>query len=483
MSKTVWMIRSRIAASSKNRPNAAASSSTSGMNERIAKKLICAAERWPRSSTNSRHARLRRVDGARGDLAELGAAHASTMPARGPSLTRRPATTARPSRRPPAAAHRAQRDGDAPHGLVVVLGLERARTTAACSCARTARPGPRRRAETRRPRAAPRRRARARRPGRSSVTQVLWPPAGTVHVASWPRWRSSARSSESRRRGRPGSPARAAAGGGRREVARGEVLGQRRGVDVGVELELHEAAEDRAARRDPADAQPAADRLRERVDVDDVRRRLLAQARQRGAVVADRRVDAVLEDEEAARARELDEALAAPRREVGAGRVRARRLQRDELDLVAREDPLERVDVRALVVDRQRQHARAGRLQRAEDAGERRRLDDGDVAGVRSRAGDEVDRLARAGGDEDLVGGCRVARVAAELGEALAQRGEALDLEVARDGARRTRGRCRRRSARAPADGHSSGSGKPEPSESVSPASGACSESRIISSA
>ena len=103
---------------------------------------------------------------------------------------------------------------------------------------------------------------------------------------------------------------------------------------------------------------------------------------------------------------------------------------------MAGEDPLERVDVGAVAVDRQRQDARAGRLQRRERARERRRLDDRDVAGAEHRARDEVERLARARRHEDLVGAARVARVAAELGEALAQLGQALDLEVVRDGAR-----------------------------------------------
>ena len=84
----------------------------------------------------------------------------------------------------------------------------------------------------------------------------------------------------------------------------------------------------------------------------------------------------------------------------------------------------------------ERQDAGAGRLNRRQRAGERRRLDDGHVAGAERRACDEVERLARARGDEDLVGAGRVARVATDLGEALAQLGQALDLEVVRDVAR-----------------------------------------------
>ena len=121
-----------------------------------------------------------------------------------------------------------------------------------------------------------------------------------------------------------------------------------------------------------------------------MRRRFGAQALQWLALVAHRGVGAVVEDEEAARPGELEQPRAARRRQVGAGRVLAGRLDGDELDLVAGEDPVQRVDVRAVGVDRQRQDARAGRLQRGERAGERRRLDDRDVAGAEQRAGYEA---------------------------------------------------------------------------------------------
>jgi hypothetical protein len=53
LSNTVWTTRARTSASSKTSPNAATSSSASGTNESIAKKPICAASRWMRSSTDS----------------------------------------------------------------------------------------------------------------------------------------------------------------------------------------------------------------------------------------------------------------------------------------------------------------------------------------------------------------------------------------------------------------------------------------------
>ena len=184
--------------------------------------------------------------------------------------------------------------------------------------------------------------------------------------------------------------------------------------------------------------------------------------RQRLAVEAHRRVDAVVEDEEAARAGELEQALAARGREVGAGRVLARRLQRDELDLVAGEDALERVDVGALGVDGQRQHARAGRLQRRERCRRtsatrrpRRRRGSSSARATRSIAwrAPDVTRISSA-----LV---RVAGVAAELGEALAQLRQPLDLEVVGDRARVLARDLRRRSRRAPATGTARGPGSP----------------------
>ena len=56
LSKITTTTRSRISASSKNRPKPPTSNIASGMNESTAKNAICAASRCPRSSTNSRHA-------------------------------------------------------------------------------------------------------------------------------------------------------------------------------------------------------------------------------------------------------------------------------------------------------------------------------------------------------------------------------------------------------------------------------------------
>ena len=95
------------------------------------------------------------------------------------------------------AAQRARRGGGRPRRRSV--GSDVGEREPEAGARRRARAASRRPAGSSRPRAAPRSTARARRPTRRSVTQTCWPPVGTVHVASSPRWRSSASSSRSRR--------------------------------------------------------------------------------------------------------------------------------------------------------------------------------------------------------------------------------------------------------------------------------------------
>ena len=116
----------------------------------------------------------------------------------------------------------------------------------------------------------------------------------------------------------------------------------------------------------------------------------------------------------------------------------------DDLDLVAGEDALDAPTSGAVLVDGHGEEPRAGGLERADRAGEGGGLDDGDVAGLDQRAGDEVERLARAGGDDDLVrrawrsrGGGR-ARRAPRAARACPRR--RLVVRAARPCARRARG-------------------------------------------
>jgi hypothetical protein len=214
------------------------------------------------------------------------------------------------------------------------------------------------------------------------------------------------------------------------QPGRGQSLRQRRAVQVGVHLQAHEPGVDRAAGRYPADAQAAPERLGQRVDVDHVGGRQRAQPHRLGALERHRRVDAVLEDEEAAFARERGQPRAARVGQRQARRVLARGLEHHEADLVPGEQALQGRHVEALVVDGDGQDARAGGLQRGQRAGERRRLDDGDVARREHGAGDEIEPLPCAGGDDDLLGVARPAGGGAQLGQARAQLRQPLDGQV-----------------------------------------------------
>ncbi len=207
-------------------------------------------------------------------------------------------------------------------------------------------------------------------------------------------------------------------------------LVQQRGVELGVSLLADDPLEHRPAGDQPADTQPGARRLRERGDVDDVVRRFGAQRPGRLAVEAQVGVDAVLDDEEALAAGQLEQAAAALRREVAPGRVLAVRLQADELDLAPAHELGERVHVEAVGVHRDRQDRGPGRADRAKRPREGRRLDGGDVAGPQQGAGGQVHRLRGAGGGDDLLGGIGEATFAAEDRELLAQLGDALDIAV-----------------------------------------------------
>ena len=83
--------------------------------------------------------------------------------------------------------------------------------------------------------------------------------------------------------------------GAARQVAGDDQLSQGRALDVVVSLLGDDPLEHRAARRDPAGAQPAADRLRERIAIDHVRRSLGTQRARIGALESQVTVDPVLE--------------------------------------------------------------------------------------------------------------------------------------------------------------------------------------------
>ena len=132
---------------------------------------------------------------------------------------------------------------------------------------------------------------------------------------------------------------------------------------------------------------PPPTRLRERVDVDHVRRARPRSARPGLAVEGERRVDAVLEDEERALAREGEQALARARargaRPVGFWQAVWSATSLTWWRASTRSSAsTSRPSASVGIAD----HARAGRLERAEDADEGRRLDADDVVRAARRA-------------------------------------------------------------------------------------------------
>jgi hypothetical protein len=198
-------------------------------------------------------------------------------------------------------------------------------------------------------------------------------------------------------------------------VALAEVLGheqlrQRRGAQIAlllaeVHLLLHGAGRD-----GPADADPGGEDLRERAEVDDERAAVKRpQRRQRVALVAQEAVRVVLEHQQLALVRDLDEALAPRQRQRHAGRVLEVRDRVDELRAPALaveplEHLLERVDAHAVAVHLDLHDVGLVGGERRYRAGVCRRLGDDHVAWVDQRLADEVDHLLAAGRDQHVRG-------------------------------------------------------------------------------
>src|SRR5215208_2696975 len=113
-------------------------------------------------------------------------------------------------------------------------------------------------------------------------------------------------------------------------------------------------------------------------------------------------VEAVLDDEEAVPSCELKEAATPIGRQIMTGWVVTARLKGQQADLLPRQEPLELVGVQTLLVDRDRQHARARGAQRLEHAHECGGLAGGDVTRTEHGAGSQRQALARPAGDQDV---------------------------------------------------------------------------------
>ena len=102
-------------------------------------------------------------------------------------------------------------------------------------------------------------------------------------------------------------------------------------------------------------------------------------------------------------ASQREQALAPCRGEVAAGRVLQSRLEREELDLAASQQRLERVDVEAVVVGWNADQLGAGVGDRTDHRREARVLAGRDVAGAEDRVAGERQPLGGAVGDQDVV--------------------------------------------------------------------------------
>ena len=148
------------------------------------------------------------------------------------------------------------------------------------------------------------------------------------------------------------------------------------------------------------------------------------------SVEAYARIDAVLEHEERPFARQLEQTLGTIRRQVLPGRVLGGSLHNNELDLVAGQDRLERLDVEAVATVRYAEHPGPGVLQGGQRAHEGRRLAHRHIARLQYRPANEVDRLTRAAGDKDLVGVNGKAVDQTAPSQLLPQRPEAIGIAI-----------------------------------------------------
>ncbi len=129
-------------------------------------------------------------------------------------------------------------------------------------------------------------------------------------------------------------------------------------------------------------------------------------------------------------ARELEQARAPLLGKVAARGVVEPRLQRDEPDLAAGKQRLERVEVEPVVVAGDADDVGAAVAQRADDGREARVLAGGDVARTEDRAAGQRQALGGAVGDQDVVGVLGSAALGRELGELGGELRQALDVGV-----------------------------------------------------
>ena len=157
-------------------------------------------------------------------------------------------------------------------------------------------------------------------------------------------------------------------------------------------------------RPDPADPQPRGRDLRQRRQAQRAVGGERAEARQRLAAVAELAVRVVLEQPEPAALGDRGQRDAPLQRQRASGRVVERRDRVEHPRAVARRRRGDRVGIEAVVVARDRHHARARERERLQRREVRRLLDEHDVARLDQHGRGERERLLRAAADEHLVG-------------------------------------------------------------------------------
>ncbi len=215
---------------------------------------------------------------------------------------------------------------------------------------------------------------------------------------------------------------------------------ERAGMQVARLLDENQLVDDRPRRRDPADAQPRRDRLREGaaiehaagVDAAGARRVERQQRGQRGAVIAQLVIGRVLDERQAERGGAGDQILPLGKRQALAGRVLEIGDRIGEFGAWRAGIAGGRIGFGRAVVAGRRELAVDGLmgaegLQRPEIGRPRHQHH---VAGREEQAADEVERLLRARGDEDVVDGAGDAARRHRLHEEPAQRRIALARRV-----------------------------------------------------
>ena len=251
------------------------------------------------------------------------------------------------------------------------------------------------------------------------------------------------------------------------EPARRGRLVDRRRVQVRRLLGDDQRRAQRCGRPDPADPQPRGRDLRQRRQAQRAVGGERAEARQRLAAVAELAVRVVLEQPEPAALGDRGQRDAPLQRQRASGRVVERRDRVEHPRAVARRRGSDRVGVEAVVVARDRHHARARERERLQRGEVRRLLDEHDVARLDQHGRGERQRLLRAAADQHLVRPGRQPARGQPRRDRGAQARVALGGRVLQRRGRRRRAR-RRTPRRSPAVSNSSGAGSP-PANEITP--------------